>query len=129
MDYVNYPSQKELEKEAMDAGCYIKLDAIINFKQPLEMRVLKWNLENGGTCEIVHTDRRKAMNIQFITPHFTPWDEIFELVPRGQEEESTATFMGIKREIPEDDHGARRWRLRFDWRVSDVDYLVSPDLN
>lgn len=128
----------------MEAGCYIKLDTMVTFKRPLELRVWDWGSDgsNNSSPRLVHTDQRQSMNIQFITPHFTPWDEIFELVPRGQEEESTATFMGMKREIPEEagmnnstsggggggGGGARRWRLRFDWRISDVDYLVTPDL-
>ncbi|KAJ3083090.1 hypothetical protein HK102_001265 [Quaeritorhiza haematococci] len=94
--FKSYPDQKRVMQRAMDEGVYIKVDTVLE----AHVEFVLWD-ENGGAGAMpLMRDRRKRIEIQFVSPHFNPWDEIFELDERG------------------------KWRLRWQWRVSDIDHLV-----
>ncbi|KAJ3199763.1 hypothetical protein HK099_003023, partial [Clydaea vesicula] len=93
--FKSYDYQKKLQKIAMDEGVYIKVDTQLTFTNGVEF-ILR---DKNGT--VFFRDYRKRIDVQFCTPHFTPWDEIYELDSEGN------------------------WQLRFKWRVSDIDYLIS----
>ncbi|KAI9090945.1 hypothetical protein DFS34DRAFT_335315 [Phlyctochytrium arcticum] len=91
--FTSHPRQKEVMQRAMDDGVYFRVDVratvdleFVVFDTRSEMPLLK--------------DRRERVELQFVSPHFTPWDEIFELDEAGE------------------------WFLKWQWRVSDVDWLV-----
>lgn len=91
--FVSHPRQKEIMQRAMDDGVYFKVDVRVD----LDVEFVVIN-ERSGMPMI--RDRRRRFELQFVSPHFTPWDEIFELDSEGQ------------------------WKLRWQWRISDVDWIV-----
>ncbi|KAJ3416599.1 hypothetical protein HDV05_000881 [Chytridiales sp. JEL 0842] len=94
--FVSQPRQKQLLKKAESEGCYMNIDVQVS-GMDLEFVVKD---ENGI---VLVRDKRDKMDLQVVSPHFTPWDEIFEL---------------------EEDGG---WRLRWEWRISDVDCLLEAE--
>lgn len=92
--FESYRKQKEIRKQAEEAGVYIRINVQVTFKSGLEFVV--WDDKDLPVIR----DWRKRVDFQFVSPHFTPWDEIFELTPDGT------------------------WQLKFEWRVSDIDYLL-----
>ncbi|KAI8815864.1 uncharacterized protein EV422DRAFT_547883 [Fimicolochytrium jonesii] len=91
--FTSHPRQKEIMKHAEDDGVYFKIDTRVDLD--LEFVVVD---KTSGMPLI--RDRRRRVELQFVSPHFTPWDEVFELDAEGE------------------------WLLRWKWRVSDVDWLV-----
>ncbi|KAJ3155349.1 hypothetical protein HK101_001553 [Irineochytrium annulatum] len=90
--FTGYAEQKRVMKEAEKAGVYFKINCTVNAR--IEMIV-----RDENDIPLLR-DRRDQIDMQFISPHFDPWDEIFELQPDGL------------------------WKLRWTWRVSDIDYLI-----
>ncbi|KAJ3112776.1 hypothetical protein HDU96_004191 [Phlyctochytrium bullatum] len=92
--FVSHPRQKRVLRAAEDDGCYFTVRCRI--PQTVYFRIV-----DEETGAVVLRDRREGVEVEFISPHFTPWDEIFELQPDGT------------------------WKLRWMWRLSDVDSLLS----
>lgn len=63
----------------------------------MDIEYIVTDLKTGIT---ILCDRRQNVNIEFISPHFGKWDEIFVLREDGT------------------------WKLKWEWRVSDIDYLM-----
>lgn len=95
-DFVSHPDQKKVLKEATDAGCYIRVNAIVDAN--IEFTVSKDGIP-------ILKDSRKSIQLEFISPHFTPWDELFDLQPDGS------------------------WKLKWNWRVSDIDGILAGRLS
>ena len=57
-----------------------------------------WNVESN--VQVVQDERHKIV-LEFSSPHFSAYDEVLELDENG------------------------RWKLRWQWRVSDIDYLFA----
>ncbi|TPX56653.1 hypothetical protein PhCBS80983_g04391 [Powellomyces hirtus] len=91
--FTSHPRQKEIMQRAMDDGVFFKVDVRVDCD--LESIVTD---ERSGMPII--RDTRRQLDLQFISPHFTPWDEVFELDSQGE------------------------WKLRWQWRISDVDWIV-----
>ncbi|KAJ3270929.1 hypothetical protein HDV01_007326 [Terramyces sp. JEL0728] len=91
--FENHNAQKELLKAASDEGVYFRIETII--ETDIEIIVT-----DDTTGLPVLRDRRTRFGVTFTSPHFTPWDEIFDLQPDYT------------------------WKLKWDWRISDVDGLL-----
>lgn len=89
-EFKNYVHQKQLEKTAQTQGVYITIDTRV--EMPLVFKV------DCGNKNIVQ-DERTVFDFQFVSPHFGPWDEIYEWT--------------------ED-----KWKLRWNWRISDMDFMI-----
>lgn len=93
-DFESHPKQNEITAKAANEGCYFRIDTRVD-----------WDLEFVLTCTttdvVLVRDRRKILNVSFLSPHFTPWDEIFHLQKDG------------------------RWKLAWDWKISDIDSLLA----
>ncbi|KAJ1559381.1 hypothetical protein HK405_010854 [Cladochytrium tenue] len=100
-EFESQPRQKRVLQAAMDAGAYVR--ATVRVDWPVELAVRD---ARSGLLRL--RDRRPFFHMQLVTPHFTPYDEVFEPI-RGAEKYD------------------RGWRLKFDWRVADVDHLVEAD--
>ncbi|KAI8847938.1 hypothetical protein BC829DRAFT_444159 [Chytridium lagenaria] len=90
--FTSQQHQRRVLKAAEDDGCYIKVRCRVDAK--VVMTVVD---EKTGIP--VLRDRRESVEMEFVSPHFSPWDEIFEEVEGG-------------------------WRLKWCWRIADVDFLV-----
>eukprot|EP00842_Homolaphlyctis_polyrhiza_P005359 jgi/Hompol1/5824/HPOL_004729-RA len=97
-EFESHPRQKEILKAAEDDGVYIRANVVIDGD-------LEFVLTDNASGMPLLRDRRSRIEIQFISPHFTPWDEIFEIQPSNGE-----------------------WRLRWNWRISDIDGLLAQRL-
>ncbi|KAI8892810.1 hypothetical protein BC833DRAFT_610595 [Globomyces pollinis-pini] len=91
--FTSYKKNHQLLKEAMDQGCYFRIKATIDCD--LEFAII----DSKSDIPLMR-DRRKSFDMTFTSPHFTPWDTIFELDEGG------------------------KYRLAWDWRISDVDYRL-----
>ncbi|KAI9206614.1 uncharacterized protein BJ171DRAFT_496333 [Polychytrium aggregatum] len=90
--YQSHSQYKALMQRAMDDGVYMK----INCRVKCDLEFILWDKNDIPLVR----DRRQRVDIQFISPHFTPWDEIFDT----------------------DDAG--KWHLKWAWRVSDIDDMI-----
>lgn len=97
-NFENHTRQKELLKSASDEGVYFRIDTII--ETDIEIIVT-----DDSTGLPVLRDRRTRFGVTFTSPHFTPWDEIFDLQP---------------------DYS---WKLKWDWKISDVDGVLKKIQN
>ena len=89
----NYPHQKEVLKRAKDDGVYLRINTTVSL--PIQFSII-----DNSTDVVKLQDRRNEFQMEFVSPHFTPWDEIFALQKDGS------------------------WKLKWRWRVSDIDYLL-----
>ncbi|KAJ3256390.1 hypothetical protein HK103_005519 [Boothiomyces macroporosus] len=97
-NFENHTRQKELLKSASDEGVYFRIDTIV--ETDIEIIVT-----DDSTGLPVLRDRRTRFGVTFTSPHFTPWDEIFDLQP---------------------DYS---WKLKWDWKMSDVDGVLKKIQN
>lgn len=109
VQFIDYKHQEESMKKAMDAGLYIRF--WVNFKAPVDLCLL------NSQSEVVLLDTRESVDVQFISPHFAPDDEIFEFTPTESQEEA-------KVDGQESTTVDGKWLLRWKWRISDLDYVV-----
>jgi hypothetical protein len=107
--FKSYNAQKDILKIAMDQGVYIRIDCTVNL--PIEFKITN---QNGAT---ILKDRRQKFDIQFISPHFGPYDEIF--IPVNTTEHTTTPTTPTRKDAA--------WKLAWKWRVSDMDYLVASN--
>ncbi|KAJ3181367.1 hypothetical protein HDU85_003681 [Gaertneriomyces sp. JEL0708] len=91
--FISYPHQKEVMQKAMDDGVYFKIDTRVSLD-------VEFCITDDVSGIPIVRDRRKRVEVQFASPHFTPWDEVFRLREDGE------------------------WELRWEWRVSDLDWVV-----
>lgn len=110
-EFISYPHQRRVLAHAQDAGVFIR--ATVRVDAEIEFHVR----DKASGISLVR-DKRPFFHVQFISPHFTPFDEIFEV---GEAENDN----GI---VTEDTRGgAKGWRLKWRWRVSDVDHLLESE--
>ncbi|KAJ3182408.1 hypothetical protein HDU87_008572 [Geranomyces variabilis] len=95
--FTSHPRQKEIMQRAADDGVFFKVDTRVACD--VEMIV-----SDAASGMPIIRDRRRNVDLQFVSPHFTPWDEVFELDEQGE------------------------WLLRWKWRISDVDWLVESSM-
>lgn len=91
--FESHPRQSEILKKASEEGVFIRVQVRMNTDVTME-------LVDTTTQQVTFTDKRRFVDMEFMTPHFNPWDELSELDPEGE------------------------WRLRWKWRLSDMDYLI-----
>ncbi|KAJ3071197.1 hypothetical protein HDU98_005679 [Podochytrium sp. JEL0797] len=107
---IEYHELKEIKQSAIDAGIvarvYVHFDARVEF-----------SLVDQRTGIPVLRDVRDGFDLQFTSPMFTPWDDVLEpYVPAdGKPLGEGSLWKQNQRE--------EEWRLKWDWRVCDVDYL------
>jgi hypothetical protein len=92
-EFHSYTHQVELERRTMEEGVYMRVDTEASLDVDFVVK------DHDGQ-ELIR-DHRPTIDLQFVSPHFTPWDEIFALQPDGN------------------------WKLAFDWKISDIDYLLN----
>lgn len=92
--FISYNHQKEIMKKASDQGVYMRISTEISSK-------ISFILTSIETGEVTFQDDREVFNVEFVSPHFNPWDEIFDLQEDGS------------------------WKLKFFWRISDIDGVLS----
>ncbi|KAJ3158436.1 hypothetical protein HDU86_002905 [Geranomyces michiganensis] len=95
--FTSHPRQKEVMQRAADDGVFFKVDTRVACD--IEMIV-----SDAASGMPIIRDRRRNVDLQFVSPHFTPWDEVFELNEHGE------------------------WLLRWKWRISDIDWLVESSM-
>lgn len=93
-NFISHAHQKELLKTASDAGVYMKLTTRVDVDIEFILSDVEKNL-------VLLRDRRKSLDVVFVSPHFTPWDEMFDLQENGG------------------------WVLKWKWRICDMDGLLS----
>ncbi|KAI8799280.1 hypothetical protein BJ742DRAFT_846853 [Cladochytrium replicatum] len=98
--FVSHPRQMEVLQAAMDAGCYMRIETKVDFTPCGGIECVLWN----KTGIPIVRDKRDAVDMQFMSPHFTPWDEVFEMDEMGE------------------------WVLKWRWRISDVDRLLTSEM-
>ncbi|KAJ3022738.1 hypothetical protein HKX48_005365 [Thoreauomyces humboldtii] len=91
--FTSHPRQQQIMRRAMDDGVYFKVDVRCDLD-------VEFVVTDERTGMPLLRDTRRRVELQFVSPHFTPWDEVFELDGDGE------------------------WMLRWNWRVSDIDWLV-----
>jgi hypothetical protein len=89
--FESHPQQKRVLKEAMDKGVFIRVKTLVH----LDVEFILFN-EQGAP---IIRDRRTTLEMEFVSPHFSPWDEIFDLQSDGT------------------------WKLKWNWRISDIDNI------
>ncbi|KAJ3307599.1 hypothetical protein HDU76_004512 [Blyttiomyces sp. JEL0837] len=95
-EFISHPHQKKVMNKAMDDGVFIKIRTHVDVD-------MEFVVSDQNDIPYIR-DKRKSLEVEFISPHFTPWDEIFDHVEGGD------------------------WKLKWDWRVSDVDGLLANSL-
>ncbi|KAI8909486.1 hypothetical protein BC831DRAFT_517813 [Entophlyctis helioformis] len=93
-EFESHPRQKEVLKTAQDDGVFIRAKVVVDL--PLE-----FVLTDTVSGIPLLRDRRDRIEVELVSPHFTPWDDVV-----------------IGSEI-------NGWRLAFAWRVSDIDGLMA----
>ncbi|KAJ3282283.1 hypothetical protein HK104_010978 [Borealophlyctis nickersoniae] len=87
--------QRAIMKRAEDEGVFMR----VNMRMTADIEMC---LYDGNELPLMR-DRRKKVDFQFVSPHFTPWDQPFDYQD------------GV--------WGPLRWQ----WRVSDIDYLLQSE--
>ncbi|KAJ3170620.1 Signal peptidase complex catalytic subunit S11A [Geranomyces variabilis] len=95
--FSSHPRQKEIMQRAADDGVFFKVDTRV----ACDVEMI---LSDAASGMPIIRDRRRNVDLQFVSPHFTPWDEVFELDEQGE------------------------WLLRWKWRISDIDWLVESSM-
>ncbi|KAJ3152184.1 Signal peptidase complex catalytic subunit S11C [Geranomyces variabilis] len=95
--FTSHPRQKEIMQRAADDGVFFKVDTRV----ACDVEMI---LSDAASGMPIIRDRRRNVDLQFVSPHFTPWDEVFELDEQGE------------------------WLLRWKWRISDIDWLVESSM-
>ncbi|KAH6576280.1 hypothetical protein BASA60_004579 [Batrachochytrium salamandrivorans] len=70
-DFETHPRQREIFKAAQDEGVFIRATVVVNCD-------LEFVIEDIASGDMpLLRDRRSRFEIQFVSPHFTPWDNLF----------------------------------------------------
>lgn len=92
-DAMDADSIQDAESNARNEGCYFRVGIRTGGE-------IKCTVYDSETNEPIISDVRDSVDIEFITPHFDPWDPIYE-----HQADST-------------------WKLKFRWRISDIDGFI-----
>ena len=98
INFESYQHQKQLLENATKEGVYIRIQTLVDIDVDFTL------FDRNGDIPLIK-DKRKQMEIEFISPHFNPWDELF---------------------IPQEDGN---WKLNWQWRISDIDGLIADGWN
>lgn len=90
-----HPAQKQVLKQAKDDGVFIRVTCVLDC--PVELVIC-----DTATQIPVLRDTRKRVSFEFVSPHFEPTDEIFDIMPDGS------------------------FRLGWNWKLCDIDSLMRP---
>ena len=91
--FESHGRQSELMQRAEKEGCYFRIDTTIDVD-------LEFTLFNENGLPLIR-DCRSFVDVEFTSPHFTPFDEIFDLQEDGT------------------------WKLGFPWRIVDIDRVFA----
>jgi hypothetical protein len=91
--FISADRQQEILKLASEDGVYIR----INVQMNADIELL---LVDSKSQKEFFKDKREFVDLEFTTPHFTPWDEVVGLDKNGD------------------------WQLRWKWRLTDMDALI-----
>ncbi len=97
-EFQSQPRQQEVAKNAEKAGCYIRIDTVVDCDLEFVVKNLSGNIP-------LLREHRKRLEVSFMSPHFDPWDEIFDI----QNDES--------------------WKLRWSWKICDIDHVCGKKVN
>jgi hypothetical protein len=86
--FESHPRQKQLMERAEGEGCHIRIDTTVELD-------LEFVLSNAQSLPLLR-DRREFVDISFTSPHFTPWDTIFDLDADGN------------------------WKLNWNWKIANI---------
>jgi hypothetical protein len=86
--FESHPRQNQLLEQAEGQGCHVRIDTTIEMD-------IEFVLSNTQSLPLLR-DRRQFLDISFTSPHFTPWDTIFDLQPDGT------------------------WKLNWDWKIANI---------
>ncbi|KAI8914535.1 hypothetical protein EDD86DRAFT_199533 [Gorgonomyces haynaldii] len=89
-EFESHPQQKKLLKDASDQGVFLRVKTFVD----LDVEFILSDAQSGIP---LLKDRRSSMELDFLSPHFNPWDELYDLSADGS------------------------WQLKWQWRVSDID--------
>ncbi|KAI9345018.1 hypothetical protein BDR26DRAFT_857106 [Obelidium mucronatum] len=115
---MEYHELKDIKEEAVNNGIICRL--YVSFDCPIEFSLI--DLDTGIP---IFKDTRPRFDLQFTSPHYSPWDDVLEPytpafgVEMGSGNPKNGSSSFWKPELrPEE------WRLKWDWKVCDVDYLL-----
>jgi hypothetical protein len=91
VEFVSHQRQLEVIKEAKKHGMFMRIN--VRLMNNVDFVCLKQGLE-------VFKDTRHYVDLEFMSPHFNPYDELHHLDSDGE------------------------WHLSWDWRLSDVDFFL-----
>lgn len=94
-EFISHQQQKRILKEAQEQGIFMRIN--VRLMNHIEFVCLKQGQE-------VFKDRRHYVDLEFMSPHFNPWDELHYLDSDGE------------------------WNLNWKWRLSDVDFLLQSQM-
>jgi hypothetical protein len=96
-EFQSHPKQKAIVNTAERAGCCVRIDTLVTCDLEMVMKTLSSDIP-------LLRDRRKRLDVSFMSPHFTPWDDLYEL--DGED-----------------------WKLRWKWKISDIDSVQGQNLS
>ena len=96
-EFISHLQQKRVLKEAQENGIFMRLN--VRLMNNVEFRVV-----NSQSSEILFSDKRNFVDLEFMSPHFNPWDELQELDQEGE------------------------WNLKWNWKLSDIDFLLQSQM-
>lgn len=94
-EFISHSHQKQVLKEAQEQGIYMRIN--VRMMNDVEFRVLSKDT-------VVLKDTRNFVDLEFMSPHFNPWDELHYLDSEGE------------------------WNLKWKWRLSDIDFLLQSQM-
>ncbi|TPX36635.1 hypothetical protein SmJEL517_g01306 [Synchytrium microbalum] len=94
--FTTQQGQREFLERCIDQGAYIKV--IVALDSEADFAIMDVNNVDGAP---LLRDSRQKIVLEFRSPRFSAYDEVLELDEKG------------------------KWRLRWQWRVSDIDYLFA----
>ena len=96
-EFISHLQQKRVLKEAQEQGIFMRLN--VRIMNRVEFKVI----DSLSGVEIF-SDTRDYVDLEFMSPHFNPWDELQDLDKKGE------------------------WELKWKWRMSDVDFLMQSQM-
>ncbi|XJO74556.1 hypothetical protein BDV3_005361 [Batrachochytrium dendrobatidis] len=80
-EFESHPKQQDILKNAKNDGVFIRANVVID----CDIEFILEDVASGGMPLL--RDRRSRFEMQFVSPHFTPWDDLFivegeEMIPQ-----------------------------------------------
>ena len=97
-EFSDFNRQKEITEKAAKQGCFIRLDTKVECD-------IEFILRKKSSDLILMRDRKRSLNVSFLSPHFSPRDDIFDLQDDGS------------------------WKLLWDWKILDIDNVGGNQYN